>query len=89
MKKKKKKRIGVVEIVKASRKGSREAEIENHGRPISYHHVFKSKKVYNRKKNKADLPQDDLPYSLPPSFPKERTSCMRRKTRLFTAYLRI
>lgn len=55
MKKKKKKKISVIEIVKASRKGSREAEIENHGRPISYNRVFESKKVYNRKRNKPDL----------------------------------
>lgn len=63
MKKKKKKKFGVVEYVKASRKGSREAELEDHGRPISYNRVFESKKVYNRKRNKADLRQGDLPYS--------------------------
>lgn len=64
--KKKKKKIGVIEVVKASRKGSREAELENHGRPVSYNRVFESKKVYNRRKNKADLRKGDLPYSLPP-----------------------
>lgn len=43
-----------MEYVKASRKGSREAELENHGRPVSYNRVHVSKKVYDRKKVKAD-----------------------------------
>lgn len=64
MKKKKKKKLDLMAYVKASRKGSREAEIENHGRPISYNRVQVSRKVYNRKRNKADLRRGDLPYSL-------------------------
>lgn len=63
MKKKKKKKISLMDYVKANRKGSREAEIENHGRPISYNRVQQSKKVYDRKRNKADLRRGDLPYS--------------------------
>lgn len=64
MKKKKKKKLDLMDYIKASRKGSREAEIENHGRPISYNHVQESRKVYNRKRNKADLRRGDLPYSV-------------------------
>ncbi len=61
MKKKKKKKSILTEYVKANRKGSREAELENHSRPVSYNRIHTSKKVYNRKKNKAD--DFDLPYS--------------------------
>lgn len=44
----------LAEYIKASRRGSREAEIENHGRPVSYNRVHVSKKAYNRKRTKAD-----------------------------------
>ncbi|MCD8270200.1 MAG: hypothetical protein LUD46_18310 [Parabacteroides sp.] len=50
--KKKKKVSPLDEYIKASRKGSREAEIENHGRPVSHNRVHVSKKVYNRKRDK-------------------------------------
>lgn len=52
--KKKKKVSPLDEYIKANRKGSREAEIENHGRPVSHNRVHVSKKVYNRKRDKAD-----------------------------------
>lgn len=42
------------DYIKANRRGSREAEIENFGHPVNYHRVQASKKVYNRKKSKAD-----------------------------------
>ncbi|GEM_PF-295555 len=58
---KKKKKNGISDYIKANRKGSREAEIENHDRPISYNRVHISKKIYNRKKNKADS-NENLPY---------------------------
>lgn len=61
MKTKKKKQDPLVEYIKANRKGSREAELENHGRPVSYNQVHVSKKVYNRKRMKADA-QRHLPY---------------------------
>lgn len=50
-KNKKKKATGITldSYIKAARKGSREAEIEQFGRPVSYSKVFKSKKVYDRK----------------------------------------
>lgn len=38
-----------MDYIKANRKGSREAEIENHGHPVSFNRVHVSKKVYNRK----------------------------------------
>lgn len=58
MKKKKKNQLD--DYIRASRKGSREAELENHSHSINYNRVHTSKKVYNRKKNKAD--ENDLPY---------------------------
>lgn len=58
---KSKKRNQQADYIKANRRGSREAEIESHGRPVSFNSVHVSKKVYNRKRAKAD---DDrrLPY---------------------------
>lgn len=50
-----------MDYIKANRRGSREAEIENHGHPVSFSRVHVSKKVYNRKRNKADA-QGRLPY---------------------------
>ena len=60
MKKKTNKQNILAEYVKAARRGSREAEIELYGHPLNHHKVIKSKKVYDRKKNKAD--DKDLPY---------------------------
>lgn len=57
-----KKRDSFMEYVKAARKGSREAEIENHGHPVSHNRIHVSKKVYDRKKVKAD-DKRRLPYS--------------------------
>lgn len=54
MKRKRKKQDPLVEYIKANRKGSREAELENHGRPVSHNRIHVSKKVYNRKRMKAD-----------------------------------
>lgn len=48
-----KERITQDDYIKANRKASREAEIENHGHPICHKRVHRSKKVYNRKKIKA------------------------------------
>lgn len=42
------------EYIKANRKGSREAEIEMYGKPLPKHKVHQSKKVYDRKRMKAD-----------------------------------
>ncbi len=53
----------VMQAVKASRMQSREEEIKTYGKPLNYNKVITSKKVYNRKKNKADQ-NNDLPYSL-------------------------
>lgn len=61
MKTKRKKQDPLVEYIKANRKGSREAELEKHGRPVSHNRIHVSKKVYNRKRNKADA-QRHLPY---------------------------
>ena len=61
MKRKRKKQDPLVEYIKANRKGSREAELENHGRPVSHNRIHVSKKVYNRKRMKADA-QRHLPY---------------------------
>ena len=56
-----KKKNNVLEQVKASRKQSREKEIKNHGKPINFKKIIASKKLYNRKNNKADA-NEGLPY---------------------------
>ena len=43
----------VDEYVKACRKVSREAEIKDHGHPVSHRRVHVSKKTYNRNRMKA------------------------------------
>ena len=50
-----KKNTSLSDYIKASRKGSREAEIEHYGHSVSHHKVHLSKKAYNRKKVKADV----------------------------------
>jgi hypothetical protein len=50
----KKLRITQSDYVKAHRKASREAEIENHKRPLTVKRVHKSKKAYDRKRLRAD-----------------------------------
>jgi len=57
---KQKKKLSVLEQVKAARKQSREEEITTHGKVINYRKVMSSNKQYNRKKNKAD--DEVLPY---------------------------
>lgn len=57
-----KKKISRDDYIKANRKASREAEIENYGHPVCYKRVHQSKKVYNRKKMKAG--DKGLPYFL-------------------------
>ena len=51
--KKKKQPIALL-AMKAARKASREEEIRLHGKPIHHNRTVVSKKVYNRKKDKAD-----------------------------------
>ncbi len=55
-----KKNKNVLEQVKAARKQSREEEIKLHGKTLNYGKIIESKKVYKRKKNKAD--DEILPY---------------------------
>lgn len=57
---KKKGKKDLLDYIKASRRGSREAELEQHNHPVSHNRIHVSKKVYNRKNNKAD--DKDLPY---------------------------
>jgi hypothetical protein len=52
-----------LEQVKIARKASREEELKVHGKAINYRKIVESKKVYNRKKNKADA-DEALPYLL-------------------------
>lgn len=53
------------DYIKANRRATREAEIENHNRPVNFCRVHKSKKVYDRKRMKADDKRH-----LPSSFPR-------------------
>ena len=59
----KKRTITQRDYIKANRKASREAEIENHNHPVSFGRVHKSKRVYDRKRIKAGKNNDfDLPF---------------------------
>lgn len=58
---KKKMKITTEDFIRMNRKISREEEIARHGHPIGFKRVFKSRKVYDRKRSKADL-NKDLPY---------------------------
>lgn len=58
---KKKMKITTEDYIRMNRKISREEEIARHGHPIGFRRVFKSRKVYDRKRSKADL-NKDLPY---------------------------
>jgi hypothetical protein len=63
MKKKKNPKKIVMQAVKASRKQSREEEIKTYGKLLNFSKVAVSKKIYNRKKTKADGRNDDnLPF---------------------------
>lgn len=55
-----KKKVSNTDYIKANRKGSREAEIELYGHSINHHKIHKSKKLYNRKRMKADM--KNLPF---------------------------
>lgn len=55
-----KKHITEKDYIKANRMASREEEIRLHGKQITHHNVWQSKKQYNRKRDKAGL--SDLPY---------------------------
>lgn len=52
--------ITLDDYLRANRKASREEEIAAYGHPICHKRVFKSKKVYDRKRSKAG--NKDLPY---------------------------
>ena len=54
-------KITRADYLKAMRKARRDEEIREHLHPVNINRVHKSKKVYNRKRNKADL-NKDLPY---------------------------
>ena len=54
------KKITEKDYIKANRIASREEEIENHGHPVCHKKVHKSKKIYDRKRRKAD--DKDLPF---------------------------
>lgn len=58
-------KITRADYLKAMRKARRDEEIREHLHPVNINRVHKSKKVYNRKRNKADL-NKDLPYFFAP-----------------------
>lgn len=43
------------DFIKASRKGSREAEIEFYGHPITFRKIFRNRKKYTRKLKHKDM----------------------------------
>ena len=61
-KKQKKLRITEADYMLAQRRAARMEEISEHGRPVSYTALHKSKKVYDRKRLKrTDINSDDCP----------------------------
>lgn len=58
-----KKRITEADYLQANRKASREEELALHGRPVRRGGVHKSKKAYDRNKQKADTRR--LPFDFP------------------------
>lgn len=60
-------RITREDYLKANRKASREEEIVAHGHPVRIGGVHKSKKVYDRKRSKAEM-KKALPYFLSLQF---------------------
>lgn len=77
-----KKRITQDDYIKANRKASREEEIESHGHPVSYKRVHQSKKVYNRRKRKAE--DKALPFFVPGSHAKiKRTASIHMRSGSF------
>lgn len=77
-----KKRITQDDYIKANRKASREEEIESHGHPVSYKRVHQSKKVYNRRKRKAE--DKALPFFVPGSLAEiKRTASIHTEAVLF------
>lgn len=58
-KKQKKLRITEADYMLANRRAARLEEIELHGKPVSFRKVLqRSKKSYNRKKLKSEIPSD-------------------------------
>ena len=60
------------EMLKAYKRAAREEEIRLHGKPLPVHHVEKSKKVYDRKREKANYRKGDLPYFLLSPIPNSQ-----------------
>ena len=61
-KKQKELRITEADFMFANRRAARMEEIAEHGRPVSYTALHKSKKVYDRKRVKrTDITNDDCP----------------------------
>lgn len=56
-------KITLMDYVKVNRKAGREEELLAHGRPVRIDRVHRSKKMYDRKKSKAEL-NKGLPYFL-------------------------
>lgn len=50
------------DALRAARKGSRDAEIGMYGHPIAHHKVHRSKKQYDRKRDKARPGKEDGPF---------------------------
>ena len=65
---KKQKSNKTLDILKANRKGSRDAELENSNGFKSTHKVFKSKKTYNRKSKNSKINKLEFYYFISVSF---------------------
>ena len=72
--------------IKANRRASRETEIENHSHPLNLSRVHKSKKVYDRKRQRAD-DKRHLPsfFYLIRLYEKIEAATLRTQNRTYTS----
>lgn len=74
----KKQKITQQDYLKAHRKASREEEIARHGRPARFRAVHKSKKAYDRKREKAGLRNLPFSFHIKINFQKQSRIAQRK-----------
>lgn len=80
----KKHKITEQDYLKAHRKAGREEEIARHGRPVGLHAVHKSKKAYDRKREKAGLRNLPFPFYLFAEYAGAAYNCSGRVPGVFS-----
>ncbi|WP_418380886.1 hypothetical protein, partial [Alistipes finegoldii] len=84
----KKQKITQQDYLKAHRKASREEEIARHGRPARFRAVHKSKKAYDRKREKAGLRNLPFSFHIKGEFYQfNLSSCIRQQNSLTAQFV--